>query len=612
MKSYLDLAVTVYGGIISDAIHRWPMLRSSLEKDFSYLLRASQTRGLGFFTITLPQVDKALCRALDAGDLSHFKAPQGFPWSSTKGPELFRDLFAKIFDERGTLRSGPDDVDAVLFLRQLLCCCKKMKLACASSKTLEVIDEFFEIEDALPRSHEDTWDSDVPVWRDRHGHPLWGVRDEPSTPYLPGMEYHDNSRLPWNNLRAFTRRVVSELGSVDWWDLRPKHGPGVVSDKSDGLKYEQRNWPRKLGLWFPYDWYGSGLLEGGPVPTDREPPSRLIAVPKSQKGPRLICAEPTSHQWMQQSIWRWLEGAIGKSNLLRRSIDFRSQETQRKLALNASMGAEHATIDLSSASDRLSTRLVEFIFQGHEILEGFHASRTRLLIQNISHRRPSCHLLRKFSTQGSAITFPVQTIVFTILAVWALRLHEGSSENTSTALLERDFDRVHVFGDDIIAPADALEAIKLVFHECGLKINVDKTYGGENFRESCGMDAYKGHNVTPAYILQPYDGSPSSMASVLESSNNFHTHGFWRAAEVLMDVFPNQELKLLRVVGVNDGHLGLTSFCGSHYSHLPRKWDRELHRWYTESLGITQKVVKRRGQDSASLSQYFFECRIPM
>nr|UJQ85847.1 MAG: hypothetical protein 3 [Leviviridae sp.] len=610
MKSYVEHAVSILRGVLEDASIRWPGLRDSFEKDLSYLLRAVESRGLPFLTVTLPAVGKVLDQGLDNRYLEVYEFPKGFPLLQ-KRPKLFWGLFQQIFDESKWLRSDAC-IDSIAFLRQLLYCNKKLRIQCDDSKVKATLDEFFAIEQHLPPSWSDTWDSDVPVWKPRDGHPLWGdIYADPDQAQLDlGFTTPSIPPRDWSGLRQLCRYVVSSLGTPDWWDIQPKHGPGVVSEQSGFVsKYEFPYWPRKLDLWFPFDWHGSGSLEPGDVPANYEPPSRLIAVPKDQRGPRLICAEPLAHQWIQQGIWRWLEGRM-RNTLLGSSITFRSQENSRNRALSASVDGKLATIDLSSASDRVSTRLVEYVFQGSEILEGLHASRTRVLGQNLSSEHPNRILLRKFSTMGSAVTFPIQSIVFCLLTVWAVRLHDGKGDTLDG--LEDTFRSVTVFGDDIIAPAHALETIKLVLHECGLKVNHLKTFGSGCFRESCGVDAFKGYDVTPAYTLQPYDDSPSSMATTVEVANNFFFKGYWNTSDVLVSSIPPAERKLLRICGSDDGAFGLRSFVGTDTSHLRRGWDPDLQQSFSVSIAVTSKVTKLRGRGASDLTQYFTERPNPM
>lgn len=605
MKSYEDFAVAIYGGVIRDATARWPLLVSHLKQDLSCLLGDVKARGLPFLTITLPAYSKVFLKALDNAYLPVNVYPQGLRLRNGR-PVLFRCLLDQVFDEQGTLRIDAS-TDAVSFLLQLLSCCKNLKLECSAPRTKETLDEFFAIEAHLPRSHPDTWDSDIPVWKPRQGHPIWGTPGSDSSELLPLSDFRRNPDccLPWDNLRALCSRVVHGwIGDYPLWDLDPRHGPGAVAE-GRVVKQDFPNWPTKLEYTFPYDWYGSGLLAEVERPSSIEVPSRLVAVPKSQKGPRLICAEPVAHQWIQQGIWRWLEQRVEKTPL-RGCIDFRNQEHSRKGALDSSRDGLLCTIDLSAASDRISTRLVEYIFQRSNLLDAFHASRTRVLSQTISGEHPRMIVLKKFSTMGSAITFPIQTLVFAILTVWALRLSEERQEDWGN--LENDFRRITVFGDDIIAPTAAYPTIELVLHECGLKVNESKTFTGNHFRESCGCYAFDGVDITPAYALQPYDGSPTSLATTVETSNNFHLRGLWWTAEYVVSQLPDAELKKLLVMAPGGGSgLSLVSFCGSDFHLRKTRWDKNLHRHYVSALNLSSKVGRVQGSGEASLSQYFTE-----
>lgn len=605
MNSHIASVMAVYEGVFVDANHTWPHSIKFFEKDLSYLRRACQTRGLSFFTMTLPAFGKVIEKSLEEGYFLAELVPQGIPMIK-KRPELFGNLYMKLFDEDGILRVDLD-VNALSFLRQFCYLAKKLRVECSPSTIKDTLDEFFNIEASLPSPHYQTWDSDIPIWTERKGHPLWGVRKvESDQPCLSGMDVDSPCNLPWHDLRALARRIISEIGLPLWWELAPKHGPGAVSDGKTAWKskYDFPFWPRKLAYWFPFDWYGSGLLEPTFHPSDREPYSKLVAVPKDQRGPRLICAEPIAHQWMQQSIWSWLEERVERTTI-GRSLTFRSQERSRNGALQSSLTRNTCTVDLSSASDRVSCRLVEYIFQGSEILDGLHAVRTRAMSQEISRVHPRVTKLKKFTTQGSSLTFPVQSIIFTILSVFALRVSEGRTDDWFS--WKEDFDRVIVYGDDLIVPSHAYEDLKLVLHECGLKVNSTKSFVKGFFRESCGMDAYMGIDITPKYLLETYTGTPESTESLMECANNFHFGGYWHAALSVISLIPQQEVKLMPVVSDSSGHLGLRSYTGNSFSHLLSRWNGELQVIEYSVLRMTSKVTKVHGRDEVRLSQFFFE-----
>lgn len=622
MKSYESLAIGLYGAIIDDCAICFPNIRSRLEEDYSRLKLALKQRGLPFFTITLPALGKAFDKWLSVGSISELPIPQGVKARRNR-PELFRELFDMVFDEDGVLLPSPD-INAILFLRQVFLAAKKMELPCNEEYIDDALSAFYDIEEDQPRPLPDTWDCEVPVWKDRMGHPILGYVCDDSPDLFGDPGYGAN--LPWDEFRQLCRLFTSELGEFDWFGLRPKHGPGAVSDGKGGfVKYDFPSWPTKLERCFPWDWYGTHNLGcGTSMPSGYEASSKLVCVPKTQKGPRLIAAEPTSHQWMQQGIWRWLEENLSRT-FLRTTIDFRSQEVSRKRALLGSLTGELATVDLSSASDLLSARLVQYVFQGsHDLLDAFHAVRTRSLRQNISPRHPSMIMLRKFSTQGSGLTFPVESIVFAIIATWAVMLTSGKRKMRDRQWASA---QVTVFGDDIIVPTTAVGVLKLLLKECGLKVNESKTYSVGNFRESCGCDAFRGYDVTPAYVLQPYDESiPVSLASVVEVSNNFLMKGFWKTSEYLKSTVPEAVRKRLIVVpasgykpfdpefaflGLETGQFGLVTFAPEG-GFRREVWNSDLHKWEQIALGLSSKVTRVRGTAGASLLQWFTEDPSPL
>jgi hypothetical protein len=218
--------------------------------------------------------------------------------------------------------------------------------------------------------------------------------------------------------------------------------------------------------------------------------------------------------------------------------------------------------------------------------------------------------MKKFAPMGSAVTFPVQSLVFLLLTVYAVRLFDGKEGHLRG--LKESFGEVTVFGDDIIAPSRAINAITWVLTQCGLKVNTEKTFSEGNFRESCGMDAFKGYDVTPAYILGQYDDSPSSMATTIEQSNNFHLRGLWRAADLIVSYIPQEERKRLYVAnGMEDGPTHLRTFCNGDEPVHKMHWDRAYQRAYFTVLTVTSKVSKVRGSGNDCLTQYFTEAPDP-
>jgi hypothetical protein len=54
-----------------------------------------------------------------------------------------------------------------------------------------------------------------------------------------------------------------------------------------------------------------------------------------------------------------------------------------------------------------------------------------------------------------------------------------------------------VFGDDIEQETEFIKNTMVSLEMCNLKVNVGKSFVRGYFRESCGMDAFGGHDITP-------------------------------------------------------------------------------------------------------------------
>jgi hypothetical protein len=192
----------------------------------------------------------------------------------------------------------------------------------------------------------------------------------------------------------------------------------------------------------------------------------LIGVPKDFKGPRLIASEPIASQYIQQGIMNVIRENVKRSSL-RHSLDFRSQEPSRKLALDASLTREFSTIDLSSASDRLSCAVVECIWRmKYSFLEALNAART----PDIIYPDGKVVQLKKFAAQGAAFTFPLQSVVYALICMGVIYARTGESRLSCLA------KQVRVFGDDMIVPSDHYSAICSILEVLQLKVNTKKSF----------------------------------------------------------------------------------------------------------------------------------------
>jgi len=265
---------------------------------------------------------------------------------------------------------------------------------------------------------------------------------------------------------------------------------------------------------FPFELVGKTAGSDGARPHNHEVPSRLISVPKTAKAPRLIAAEPTAHQYCQQMVWRYLQERI-EAVFEGRFINFRRQDLSSDLVMKSSLDRSLATVDLSSASDRLTCWTVERIFRRNpSLLSALHAVRTRWIRDEISDST-SFLRLRKFASQGSATTFPVQSIVFLIIAIAASV--KGPIRWSS---IRKVSNQVRVFGDDIIIPSHGYGPLLAIMETLQLKVNTSKSYVTGFFRESCGSEAYLGHDVTPVKPKTVVADGPAACQAIIDTCNN--------------------------------------------------------------------------------------------
>ncbi|UJQ85283.1 MAG: putative replicase protein [Loecwouvirus pseudonemorishabitans] len=637
MKSYAEDLKGLYTAILADCRSTYPEDVHEWDRDLSRLHSILEERGTDWFTIDLPSFGKHLDRCFADGRL----CPSGIAFFKPykKGgcvPRLFRGALLRVFQEDGLLRSSPE-VTALFLLRQLCYAAKKVRMDCHEAATTAAIVDFFRIEEEIipPTLSWKDDHLDLPpssrllFWKrgegaDSSGNlPLFD-RQGISLPATYGADHPEPSISLLTTCHRVCDRVIGGWGSINLWNLRPKHGPGAVAELGgDKRKYAFPNWPSKLQATFPLDYFGisrsdqgddGGRLDGDEYRgsfRNHEPPSRLIAVPKTQKAPRLIAAEPVSHQWIQQGLRREVEHLVSKS-ALRYSISFRDQRPNGNLALEASRTGEYATIDLSSASDYLSCWLVERVFRSNlDWLRVLHASRTRWLVDPSARGPLKYVVLKKFAPMGSALTFPIQSVVYALIAIGVV-VHNYNNQMVSSQAIESAARRVRVFGDDIIVPTDLLPQVTQVLTYLGLKVNPAKSFGTGKFRESCGVDAYDGVDVTPAYYLERFEQArPTSIASVVEASNNFHRKGFWRTASWLVSTLPQRVQDGLAVVGIDSGTFGCESFCGSDVSHLKSRWSKSLQHYETSCLVPTSRQGRLEQPGTWSLLQYFTEAPEP-
>lgn len=314
------------------------------------------------------------------------------------------------------------------------------------------------------------------------------------------------------------RSIVSWLIEIDDVEMPGKHGPGTTSIGAKDIVAKNHGYmptiqTRHLTSYDP-ERVANTLLSS---PRD----SKLMLVPKDCKSLRPITAEAPEMQYAQQSLkLNWYETNDGTKDLpIRHFVRYKDQRRSQVRALLGSKVSKSdsrpATIDLSSASDYLSVEVVCELFSGH-LLSKVLAGRSWA-----SQTSTGKVELGMYAGMGSAITFPVQTTVFTAVAILAtLRSLHRCSDDHSFNFEESKFEylcgdgfkpyyrkyarAIQVYGDDIIVPEVAVADTLDILRALGLHVNESKSFSGPTpIRESCGIFACNGHDITPLRYRTP-------------------------------------------------------------------------------------------------------------
>lgn len=196
------------------------------------------------------------------------------------------------------------------------------------------------------------------------------------------------------------------MKSFDPARIRPRHGQKGVAflgRASYEDKYKNLSTDQMLRYAFgDPDWVCDLTLP----PLERM--SQTMFVPKSFKSFRTISMEPVTLMYFQQGVWREIDRVVRRSTYLRDRICFEEQSRNTELAKRGSIERNYATIDLSSASDSVSYKLVKEVFRGTKLLRYIFATRSRKTLLPDGR----VIVLKKFAPMGSALCFPIETILF--------------------------------------------------------------------------------------------------------------------------------------------------------------------------------------------------------
>lgn len=286
------------------------------------------------------------------------------------------------------------------------------------------------------------------------------------TESLPGLKYLGRAHVTESCLRIFQELVIPEV-------------PGWLSD------------PDLLSL-------------------DVVPGNVLFTVPKNADIDRCACKEPDVNMFVQKGI-----GSYFRKCLRRIGINLNDQSINSSLARIGSIDGSLATLDLSSASDSVTTGLVALLLPEcwYTFLDAVRSPVT--IIDGEVHRN------EMFSSMGNGFTFELESLLFYVLS-------------RATAYFRGISGVVSVYGDDIICPSELAADLEWVLSYFGFSINTDKSFIAGPIRESCGGHYYNGTDITPFYLRSKI----SSLLDLIHTANQLRE---WSRIEGLSILNPETE-----------------------------------------------------------------------
>lgn len=376
--------------------------------------------------------------------------------------------------------------------------------------------------------------------------------------------------------RKFCQSVLYRFSEKD---ITPSHGPGASTSPKERWKY----WFESINYIYPYSDYMALYFNRdhcdqlGDCIYDEHISAKLIAVPKDSRGPRLICVHPAEAIWIQQGVRRQLEKAISQVRYHsgiwpRGKIHFDDQSVNGTIALKSSLTRRYATLDMKEASDRVSDVLVQALFGAK--YKYFGCCRAQKYYRQLSATERKVDDIHSYAPMGNATTFPVESLVFWAICSASLQYHGYYQPGA-----------VFVFGDDIIVPSSHASLVINDLESFGLVVNRTKSFWRSGFRESCGVDAFKGVNVTPVRWKTSIDAEHlSGLQSLSDMAMRLRKAGYVNAAITAYDVLRRRWWSYSKSplpFTDNDEHGGIAEFSSSLNAWSNAYWQKNLQLWVT-------------------------------
>lgn len=138
----------------------------------------------------------------------------------------------------------------------------------------------------------------------------------------------------------------------------------------------------------------------------------------------------------------------------------------------------------------------------------------------------------KYAPMGSALCFPVESILFASIVELAYRKHYGQASQGSQS-------GCSVYGDDIVCPSEIYHLVVELLEHFGFKVNLAKSFYRGAYFESCGVEYLYGVRITTIrhprkHLFCQEELSPEQVETIIDLSNTLASYGSYDARRALL------------------------------------------------------------------------------
>lgn len=339
----------------------------------------------------------------------------------------------------------------------------------------------------------------------------------------------------------------------------------------------------------------------------------LSAVPKNLSEMRLVLVEEPDRQMELGLIADGCTKCILTSTGYYGSkgyLDLQDQVPNQELALYGSIYQNIATIDLTAASDYQTFTFLR-CFIPEDIFDDLLEWRSNYLYI----RTPKGCVKYKNNmplTMGSRVTPALQTIGYWLLLNVARKILDRFGVATRKSLYR-------AYNDDIICPTEAFDTVVDLLTLCGFKVNLNKTFAQGFYRESCGVEYYKGEELSSMYWPRDFELEGTSAIAALVKLQNRLWNISRQAAEFLESYIlqrkptipqvwsGSSDIGLYRSVPVTEERMVFPPFDKKKMDEIPPSVKPYVERKVTRAMKLESKYRDQPiSAEAQELAYYMF------